>query len=229
MRAVRRAAPAAREHEFEPQRGLPELLPADEHLLWQGSPQWRSLALRAFHLRALAGYFAVLLALRASFAVADGAGAVDALRSLVVPAALALIALGMVASLAWLTARTAVYTVTDRRVVMRIGIVLTLTYNLPFTKVTGAGLRLHGDGSGDIPLELAGDVRIALLNLWPHARPWRITHPQPMLRGVADAAEVARTLSAAWSRVTGIAAATPQVEPTDVRGTPGARPALAGH
>ena len=33
--------------------------------------------------------------------------------------------------LAWLTSRNTVYTITNKRVVMRIGIVLSVTFNLP--------------------------------------------------------------------------------------------------
>ena len=50
------------EHEFEPQHGLPERLPANEHILWQGSPDVGAMARRVFHLRKVAFYFALLLA-----------------------------------------------------------------------------------------------------------------------------------------------------------------------
>ena len=48
--------------------------------------------------------------------------------------------------------RTSVYTVTDRRVVLRIGVALTASLNLPFRQIEQASVRLHADGSGDIPL-----------------------------------------------------------------------------
>ena len=65
---------------IEPQRGLPELLPADEKLLWQGSPDWRAMAARAFHLRKLAAVLrADAGAARRSSWPADGASAADAL------------------------------------------------------------------------------------------------------------------------------------------------------
>ena len=31
--------------------------------------------------------------------------------------------------------------------------------------------------------------------LWPHVRPWRYAHPQPMLRAVPDAAGLARMIA----------------------------------
>jgi hypothetical protein len=230
MKAVRRGPTAGREHEFEPQRGLPELLPADETLLWQGSPEWRSLALRAFHLRKLALYFAALLLLRGSFALADSGNALVALRSVAILAPLAIIALGLVALLAWLSARTAVYTITTRRVVMRVGIVLTMTYNLPFKRIVGAGLLAHKDGSGDLPLQLKSGDRIALLHLWPHSRPWHFAQPEPMLRCIPQAAVAARQLAQAWAQATGQSATPEAREPAALRpqAAPG-QPALAGH
>ena len=113
--------------------------------------------------------------------------------------------LSAVATLAWLSARTTVYTLTDQRLVLRIGIVLTLTFNLPLTRIETAGLRLDGAGCGDMPLSLRGDDRIAWLHLWPHARPWRLTKPEPMLRCVPDAVAVAAKLTDAW----GVANQTP--------------------
>jgi hypothetical protein len=92
---------------------------------------------------------------------------------------------------------------------MRVGIVLTLTFNIPFKRIESAGLNLDSgaNATGDIPLTLSGDDRIAWLNLWPHVRPWKLVKPEPMLRCVPQAAEVARVLATAWSRSTGIAAA----------------------
>lgn len=207
MRAVHRHTPAhgsththghAHEHESEPQRGLPEALPAGERLLWQGSPDWRSLALRAFHLRKLAVYFALLLVLRAAFDLGDGKSPTAAVAALGGLALLAAVALGLVALLAWLSATQTVYTITSRRVVMRIGIVLTVTYNLPYAQIVGAALLRHRDGSGDLPLELAGTQRIAFLQLWPHVRPWQVRRTQPMLRCVPQAEQVAAVLTQAW-------------------------------
>jgi Bacterial PH domain len=197
------------EHEFEPQLGLPEPLPADERILWQGSPDWRVLARTAFHVRKLAVYFGVILALRLSFALADGGTTAEALRATVMVLPLALVAIGIAAALAWLAARTTVYTLTDRRVVMRIGIVLSLTFNLPLKRLATAGLRLHPGGTGDMPLALVGTDTIAYLHLWPHARPWRVAKPEPMLRAVPDAATVSALLADAWAQATGLSTARP--------------------
>lgn len=195
------------EHEMEPQYGLPERLPAGEKILWQGSPDFRAVALRVFHVRMVAIYFAVLLALRAGFVLNDGGGVADALISLAWPLPLALTALASLTALAWMTASTAVYTLTDKRIVMRIGVVLTLTFNIPLRTLKAAALRQGLADTGDIVIELAGPDQIAWLHLWPHVRPWHVARPQPMLRAVPEAAVVAGLLAQAWSAVTGAPAA----------------------
>jgi hypothetical protein len=195
----------AHEHEFEPEHGLPEPLPRDERVLWQGSPDWRTLAVRAFHARKLAVYFGLMLLLRGAATLSSGGTAAQAGMAMLWLLPLAIIGVGIVVSLARLAARTAVFTVTDRRVVMRVGIVLTVTFNLPYRCIQNADLRLDRDGTGDIALALKGSDRIAYLHLWPFARPWRLARAEPMLRAVPNAANVARVLSSAWSQATGVA------------------------
>ncbi|VWX55593.1 conserved membrane hypothetical protein [Burkholderiales bacterium 8X] len=192
------------DHDFEPAYGLPETLPKSERLLWQGAPDWRLLARDALHVRGLAIYFAVLLIWRGANAMADGGTAADALLSVALLAPLAVLALATLAVLAWLMARTTVYTLTDRRVVMRLGIVLTITFNLPYRTIAGASLHARKDGSGDIALALEdGKDRIAYAHLWPHARPWRVKRSEPMLRSLADAGAVAALLAGALAEAAG--------------------------
>lgn len=197
---------AVQEHEYEAARGLPEPLPPGETLLWQGSPDWPLLARRAFHVRKLAVYFGLLLAWRMAGTLADGGGAAALLRDLAVTLPLAALGLGLVLLLAWMSARTTIYTLTDRRLVLRLGIVLTVTFNLPFARIESAALRLEpGDpqGHGDIAITLAAGERIAYLHLWPHARPWQLKRPQPLLRALPDAAAVAEALGQALARHAG--------------------------
>lgn len=204
------------EHEFEPQYGLPERLPFDERILWQGSPDFGALARRVFHLRKLALYFGLLMAATVVPALMQGADVLTALVALKWLAPLTVLGLSSVALLAWLTARTTVYTLTNKRMVMRVGIVLTVTFNLPLKALSGAALRRHPGGFGDISLALAGRDRIAWLQLWPSVRPWRFTRPEPTLRAVADAESVARQVTQAWTAATGGAALnlTPGEAPT---------------
>lgn len=186
------------EHELDAVPGLPERLPAGEHILWQGSPDWRRLAIEAFHVKRLTLYFAAMGGLQAllSWRAADGIAA--NLSSLMVSAWLALIALGLLTLMAWLSARTTIYTLTNKRVVMRIGIVLTVSFNLPLRWLAAAHLKANADGSGDIALELKGADRIGYLHLWPHARPWHVGKPQPSLRCLPDGVVVGEVLHRAW-------------------------------
>lgn len=193
---------------------LPGPLPAGEELLWQGAPGWRILARRVFHVRGLAAYFAVLLTWPAVTAVYDGGGASAAALAVLRFLPLPLAALGLLALIAWLTARATAYAITTRRVVMRIGVALPVTVNLPFRAVEAAALKLHADGTGDISLALAGDGRMSYVHLWPHARPWRVSRPEPTLRAVPDAARVADILARALQAVPSAAAgAAPEARP----------------
>jgi Bacterial PH domain len=191
------------EHELEPVFGLPEPLPRGEIILWQGAPDFGEMAVRVFHLRKAVFYFIALLLARAIQLWMSDAGMMGTLMGMLLPTSLALIALAAIVTLAWLTARTTAYTLTDQRVVMRVGIVLTLTFNLPLKTISTASLQITDKGFGDIPLALAGSARIAWLHLWPHTRPWRVAKPEPMLRCVPDAPALAALLSKAWVAATG--------------------------
>lgn len=216
------------EHEIEPQHGLPERLPQSECILWQGGPDAWGMARHVFRLRGLAAYFVVMLALlQWRLWSGEEATLLKALTAAGWGAGLALGALAAIGGLAWLTARTTVYTLTDKRVVMRVGIVLTVTYNLPHKALAGAELRMLDGRCGDIALALAGPERIAYLHLWPHARPWRLAQPQPMLRALPDAPRVAQQLAQAWSAVTGRAVDATAIEAAQAEHTP-ARPSTGG-
>ncbi|MEJ5231616.1 MAG: photosynthetic complex putative assembly protein PuhB [Geminicoccaceae bacterium] len=199
-RAVRRRPAAVLEHGVEPIPGLPEPLPPGERILWQGAPAFAALARRAFHLRAVAVYFLLLALWKLVVGLHDGAGwaaaGLDAL-GLVVPASLAL---GVLALLAWAYARSTIFTITDRRVVIRFGVALPMAVNLPFRQIEAAAVAIFRDGTADLPLALAGPDRVAWLHLWPFVRPWRLRRPEPMLRAVPNGAEVARILRTALER-----------------------------
>jgi len=187
---------AHHEHEFEAAPGLPEPLPRGERMLWQGTPDWKRLAIHAFHVRKLAIYFSAMLVLQWLYLL--GEPNVALLRPMAISSSTALLTLALLTTIAWFSARTTLYTLTDRRVIMRVGIVLTLTFNLPLKQVAGASIKPHAAGFGDIALALKGEDRIAWLNLWPHARPWQVKRPEPSLRCVPDAAAIAARLQLAW-------------------------------
>lgn len=189
---------AHHEHEFEAAPGLPEPLPRGERMLWQGAPDWKRLAIHAFHVRKLAVYFAAMLAVQWLYLLGEPQAAL--LRPLLTSVVMATLALALLSATAWFSARSTLYTLTDRRVIMRVGIMLTLTFNLPLRQISGASFRPHAGGTGDIAIALKGEDRIAWLNLWPHARPWQLKRPEPSLRCLPEAAAVAARLQAAWQR-----------------------------
>lgn len=201
MRPAPKLAAPIREHEGEPVPGLPERLPPGETILWQGAPCWRTLARRAFHVRGLALYFAALAAWRAGALLADGANAAEAVRGAAWMVLLGAVALALIAGFAWLSARGALYTLTNRRLVFRVGVALPTTVNIPFAAVSDAGFRPAKGGTGDIVLALLPQHRVSWIALWPHARPWRFGRTEPMLRSIPDAERVggllARALAAA--------------------------------
>ncbi len=215
------------EHDWEPVPGLPAPLPAGERILWQGAPDPRALAIRAFHVRKIAIYFAIVGAAQLASALGAGDTPREALAGVATLAALAAVALGLLYAMAVMSARSTLYTITDRRVVMRVGIVLTMTFNIPLARIRRADLRAYGDGTGDVPLELGPRDTIGYAHLWPHARPWRLRRPEPMLRCVPEGARVGRLLADAWAQVTGGAARAIEGRAADEgRGADGATGAL---
>jgi hypothetical protein len=195
-----------------PSDGLPEPLPRGERILWQGRPAAWPLTVEAFRFNWIAGYFAVLFGWRLLSALADGDGAVQAVTYAAWIVPVGGTALALLAFFGWASARTTLYTVTDRRVVLRIGIALPVTVNLPYTVVEAAAVKRRRDGSGDIAFRLTPETRTAYAVLWPHARPWRYGRPEPALRAVANVDGVASRIAEALERIDApaiIAAASP--------------------
>jgi hypothetical protein len=183
------------EHEFEAALGLPEPLPSGENILWQGAPDWKAMAVHVFQVRTIALYFLAMLIWRFGTTLSDGGGVAAALLSIALPLPLALLAIGILLMLAWLVSRTTVYTVTSQRVVMRIGIVLCITFNLPYRAIDAVDMRMNADGTGDISLSLTAGSQIAYANLWPHARPWKVQRTQPTLRCIPNVTQTGQILA----------------------------------
>lgn len=175
------------EYENEPIPGLPSVLPAGERILWQGSPDWRVLARTAFHARAIAVYFAVL----AGVALIGGGNMTGVIATL----AVGTLGVALLHLLAWGTARATLYTLTNRRIVFRIGMALPTCINLPLGLVGSVDLATRRDGTGDVSLTMTAKQRVGYAVLWPHARPWRVATPQPMLRAIPDAATLAALIA----------------------------------
>ena len=175
-------------YDNEPVRGLPGRLPPGEHIVWQGAPDAGALARTAFHTRGVAVYFVMLTGLALLLANGSYVG-------VIMTASLGLVAVALLHLLAWGSARTTIYTLTNRRVVLRIGMAVPKCINLPLAKIAAVDLASRPDDTGDVPLTLAGTPRLGYLALWPHARPLRITRPMPMLRSIPDAATVAALMA----------------------------------
>jgi hypothetical protein len=191
------------EFEFEEIPGLPEALPEGEKILWRGAPSWRGMAWRAFHVRDVLAYFGLVFLLRVALSVWHGEAALVAIRAEVWMAPVCALACAVLCGLGWASARTTIYTMTDRRLVLRTGMALPTTVNLPFAQIANAHLRLLGGGTGDITIAFSDNTRLAWLVLWPHVRPWHPSKPEPMLRSVPDAEQVADTLSLALAQAAG--------------------------
>jgi hypothetical protein len=215
------------DYQSEPIRGLPEKPPPGEHILWQGAPNWPRLAVRVFHLRKVAIYFAALIAWRAGAQLAHAGHGYSAIAAGLSLLPVALIGLSLLASLAWLSSRTTVYTITNRRVVLRIGVALPTAINIPFCAIGAAGLRIDAGGYGDIPLTLAGADRMGYVSLWPHVRPWRLNSPEPLLRSIPDARRVAALLGAAVHAALPATVLSPPIAATGQADNENARPAAA--
>ncbi|BBF91528.1 photosynthetic complex putative assembly protein PuhB [Blastochloris tepida] len=184
--------------EFEPYvKGLPGPLPAGEDMLWQGEPQWWRFAITALHVRKVAIYFLLL----AIWRFANGISAQETLPEMTAGITWLITAGAGVVGIIVLGARwicsTSVYTITTKRVVLQFGVVLQMTFNLPFSSINHAALKTYSDGTGDIPLSLieGKGKRLGYMVLWPHVRPWRFERPEPMMRCVPDARKVSEILA----------------------------------
>jgi hypothetical protein len=102
----------------------------------------------------------------------------------------------------YVQAKATLYTITNKRVVMRIGAALTITLNLPFTKIDNAAVAKKRGDFGNIAFETSGSTKFSYFVLWPHARSWHFGKPQPTLRCIPEIEKVSSILGeAAKSRI----------------------------
>ena len=184
-----------REYEYEPINGLPENLPEGESIVWQGAPRWTALANRVFQVRTLALYFAALIGIHVVYKLMDGASSSHVWGGVSWQLTLATVSLWLLSGAAWLYARSTVYTLTNKRLVLRSGVATPMMVNLPLEKLESAGLRLCSDGTGDMLFTPTSDTKLYYMLLWPHVRLLGFRKIQPLLRGIPDAQNVARLLA----------------------------------
>jgi hypothetical protein len=156
-----------------------------------------------FLVRWVSGYFFILALWEVLSAAMQGGEFVAALGAAAVILLGGGVAIAILALLAKIVARSSVYSITSRRLVLRVGVALPITINIPFVAIAGAYLRNRKDSSGDIVLELLPSHRISWIALWPHCCGWSLGRPKPMLRGVANVAEVAKILGDAVAATSG--------------------------
>ena len=183
------------EYEYEPIRGLPEKLPEGERIVWQGEPRWQVMAGQVFHTRILGFYFSLLIALHFGSRMLNGDGLDTALLSASWQLGLAAATLAILSLMGYLYARSTVYTLTNRRLVIRFGVAVPMMINVPLDTVESAALRELDNGDGEIALTLIPGAKVSYWALWPNARPWHFSSVKPMLRCIAQARSVASRLA----------------------------------
>ncbi len=213
-------SPDIPEHDHEPVAGLPEHLPQGETLLWQGRPRARGLAVRGFGLKGFAAYFAGLAAVQVAWGIAASHPVEGIAFGLAVLSGMAALVIGGFALLGWLAARGTLYTVTSQRVVLRVGVALPMTINLPFAVIESLARRDAQDGTEDLVLKITPPARASWIALWPHVKGTSLLRPQPMLRAVPIEAGVGQMLARALAQHAGLA-----VQPVAAQDT---QPAAAG-
>lgn len=176
-------------------QGLPDHLPEGERLLWQGRPDWQRLAINAFHVRKVAAYFGVLIVGQGVWKLANGGSVAEALQAVPLMTALGLAAYAILVGFAYASASTTHYTLTSKRALMKVGIALPVIINLPLRQIDGVSFAHTGKGCGTICFRTGGKTRLAYLLLWPHAKPWNMSKPQPAFRDIADVDAVASRLA----------------------------------
>jgi hypothetical protein len=147
------------------------------------------------HVEKFALYFMLMLGISAIYHAMNGGGMAAIASSLLWQVPLVLIALAILTGVGYLYARSTVYTLTNRRMVIRSGIVTPMMVNLPLESMESAGLRACGDGTGDVLLTMKPNTRkLFYVLLWPNVRPWHFRPVKPLLRGIEEPEALADAL-----------------------------------
>ena len=190
---------------FEPIPGLPEKLPVGEELLWQGRPTFLRLAWHSFGVIWITAY--VLLAV-----ITQIMQSILGLLELSLLPVFSFYFLNWTGAslilciLAYFQMRATIYTITNKRVVLRIGAALPITFNIPFKQISSVGVRTYGR-TGSIALTLLGDNKISYISCWPHARPWYFANPEPSLIFLENIDEASEILQNAMNQELGFSSA----------------------
>jgi len=133
----KRDHPAISEADGPSAHGDPMGTPAlDERVLWKGRPNLPVLTRTAFHLGSYAVYMAAMVLLALFFGNVDsaiflaGAGVFGGL---------------VIQLIAWQSARSTLYILTDVRLIMRIGMAVETRINIPLKHIEAAHLNMRGN------------------------------------------------------------------------------------
>ena len=175
---------------------MAQLIPG-ERVLWRGGPGWRAVMRDVLHVRIVMGYFAAILLWGFAADRADGWGPLDTLWRGAPVLAAALAMSGACALFAWAISRTTTYELTTERCILHYGVALTASLSIPLRRIATVGVHVRSDGAGDILLAPKPGARLRYVKLWPHARPWRWSRAEPMLRGIPNAVALGQAISEA--------------------------------
>jgi len=206
--------PVAEEHDYEPVPGLPGRLPEGERIVWQGRPESQIFARHVMKSRWLVGYFAILMVWAVVAAFYDGRSFGSIIFSVSVLGVLGAMLIGLCELYAWGVKKTTLYTITNRRIVMRIGAALSVTLNIPFSQIAAVNRTDFENGTGTLTVQLMDEQRFSWLVLWPHARPWRFAEPEPALRCIPQVEQATEALLTQLSNFSPMASANRTERPT---------------
>ena len=106
---------------------------------------------------------------------------------------------GVIVGLSVLYGKTTIYSLTNRRLILRTGAAVPIHVNFPLEQIASADLKVFSDGTGDIALKLDSSDKLYWLLLWPNIRSWWVRPLQPLLRGLRDFELAASALASAAS------------------------------
>ena len=174
-----------------------ENLPADEVLIWQGRPEANAIAIRAMYLWYVVAYLFGLVVLRTGYLVMGDAPISEWSALLAWQSLASLFIVGVIVGLSVLYGKTTIYSLTNRRLILRTGAAVPIHVNFPLEQIASADLKVFSDGTGDIALKLENSDKLYWLLLWPNVRSWWVRPLQPLLRGLRDFELAASTLASA--------------------------------
>ena len=178
---------------------LAESLPDGEVLIWQGRSEAHAIAIRGMYLWYVVAYLLGLVVLRTGYLILGDASISEWSALLAWQLLASLFIVGVIVGLSVLYAKTTIYSLTNRRLILRTGAAVPIHVNFPLEQIASADLKVFSDGTGDIALRLENSDKLYWLLLWPNVRSWWIRPLQPLLRGLRDFELAASALAGAAS------------------------------